>query len=412
MRILPTLLGTVAAAGMVAGCGTEATVAVKPATHKPASTPAATVTPAPKFSDLVDDVRSGVVRIETQMCEGEGVGTGFLLAPDLVLTVEHVVDGAVTVQMTPEGQDPVTGVVIGQDPERDIALLRTSQPVEGHVFTLADAPARIGDSVAALGYPLGLPFTVTRGDVSGTGRDVPINGMVRRELIQTDTAINPGNSGGPMIDTDTGEVLGLVDLGNGEANGLAWAVSARAAGSLADAWKEAPQPVAYATCAEPEPELEPAATTPARKRKPWKATFKGDAFSLDYPATWDVTARERPVSYGTDTKIEHPSRQATIQVDVTPGVSDLRAFSQPVVDALRKDPTYEEVALLRTSSRGHREVFWEFTVVENGVRVRKQDEFFIDDAGRGIAMLTQAPDKRFVSRLHEFDLARGSYVEH
>ncbi len=405
------LLAAVAAAGAVAGCGSEAPVATKTAEAKPARTATATPTPtpAPKFADLVEDVRSGVVRIETQKCEGEGVGTGILLAPDLVLTVEHVVDGAVTVHMTPEGQDPVTGVVIGEDPERDVALLRLAEPVDGHVFELADDEARIGADVAALGYPLGMPFTVTRGSVSGTHRNVPIDGMLRRELIQTDAAINPGNSGGPLVDTDTGDVIGLVDLGSGAGNALGWAVSARAAGSLADAWREAPQPVAYATCAPVEPEPQPASATPARK---WKSTLATAAFRVEHPAKWDVTARDRRVSYGTTTTIEDPSRTAKVQIDVTPGLSSLGAFADPVIAALRKDPTYEEVAVLRTRSRGHRSVFWEFTVVEDGVRVRKQDEFFIDDAGRGIAILTQAPDKQFVSRLHEFDLARGSYVEH
>ena len=405
------LLGAVVAAGAVAGCGTESPVASSSAAAKPARTATATSTPTPvpKFADLVDDVRSGVVRIETQKCEGEGVGTGILLAPDLVLTVEHVVDGAVTVQMTPEGQEPVTGVVIGEDPERDVALLKLAEPVEGHVFELAEAEARIGANVAALGYPLGMPFTVTRGAVSGTHRDVPIDGMVRRELIQTDAAINPGNSGGPLMDTDTGEVIGLVDLGSGAGNALGWAVSARAAGSLAEAWQEAPQPVAYATCAPVEPEPQPASeAVPARK---WKSTLTTSAFSIEHPSKWDVTARDQEVSYGTTTTVEDPSRTAKIQIDVTPGITELSAFADPVIAALRKDPTYEEVAVLRTRSRGHRSVFWEFTVVEDGVRVRKQDEFFIDDAGRGIAILTQAPDRRFVSRLHEFDLARGSYVE-
>ncbi len=403
------LLGAVVAAGAVAGCGSDSPVATDTAAAKPARTATPTATAAPKFADLVDDVRSGVIRIETQKCEGEGVGTGILLAPDLVLTVEHVVDGAVTVQMTPEGQEPVTGVVIGEDPERDVALLKLAEPVEGHVFELADDEARIGANVAALGYPLGLPFTVTRGSVSGTHRDVPIDGMVRRELIQTDAAINPGNSGGPLLDTDTGEVIGLVDLGSGAGNALGWAVSARAAGSLADAWQEAPQPVAYATCAPAEPEPQPASeAAPARD---WKSTLTTSAFSIEHPAKWDVTARDRRVSYGTTTTVEDPSRTAKIQIDVTPGLSSLDAFADPVIAALREDPTYEEVAVLRTRSRGHRAVFWEFTVVEDGVRVRKQDEFFIDDAGRGIAILTQAPDRRFVSTLHEFDLARGSYVE-
>src|SRR5207244_78228 len=87
------------------------------------------------------------------------------------------------------------------------------------------------------------------GSVSGLGRVVPIDGVRRRSLVQTDAAVNHGNSGGPLLSTDSGEVIGLVDLGTTDANGIAFAVSAKVAAPLLHAWAVAPQPRAPEACA-------------------------------------------------------------------------------------------------------------------------------------------------------------------
>ena len=71
-------------------------------------------------------------------------------------------------------------------------------------------------------------MTVTRGTVSGLGGTIPINRINRRGLVQTDAAVNPGNSGGPLL-TDSGQGVGLVDLGTTQANELAFAVNAQVA---------------------------------------------------------------------------------------------------------------------------------------------------------------------------------------
>jgi S1-C subfamily serine protease len=91
-------------------------------------------------------------------------------------------------------------------------------------------------------------LTVTKGSVSGLGRTIPIANVKRRQLVQTDAAVNPGNSGGPLLATDTGKVIGLVDLGSEQANGISFAVSSGVAGPLLRAWQIAPQPVAAAYC--------------------------------------------------------------------------------------------------------------------------------------------------------------------
>jgi serine protease Do len=151
-----------------------------------------------------------------------------LIAPRLVTTVDHVVADAETVTLKRGGAIIGSGTVLGEDPARDVALVRSSLPITGHVFQLSAAQPRLGEGVAALGFPLGLPLTVTRGSVSGLRRSVPIESIVRRNMIQTDAAVNPGTSGGPLLNAATGDVLGLVDLGTTQANGLAFAVRYRA----------------------------------------------------------------------------------------------------------------------------------------------------------------------------------------
>jgi S1-C subfamily serine protease len=159
----------------------------------------------------VDRVRSSIVRIETVTCDGDGVGTGFVIGPRLIAIVEHVIDGASKITLKQGGRRVGTGVVIGADRDRDVALVRSSRPLRGEPLAIATARPRLGDSVAAIGFPLGLPLSVTRGSISGDARTIPIEGVKRRGLLQTDAAVSPGNSGGPLLSMDSGEVVGLID---------------------------------------------------------------------------------------------------------------------------------------------------------------------------------------------------------
>jgi serine protease Do len=213
------------------------------ATHTSTSTSSTDVLAA-----LVAKTRSGVIRIEANGCGTQDIGTGFLIGPRLVATVEHVVAGATSISLVRDGKTLAAGTVIGDDPVRDVALVQADARLSGYVFQFASAAPALGDSVAALGFPLGLPLSVSQGSVSGTGRTIPIDGVNRRELIQTDAAVNPGNSGGPLLSLDSGRVDGLIDLGTTQANGIAFAVSAQVAKPLIEAWEAAPQTGPAQTC--------------------------------------------------------------------------------------------------------------------------------------------------------------------
>ena len=166
------------------------------------------------------------------------------MAPDLVATVAHVVEGSASITLR-AGDEATSGEVIGMDSQREVALVRAGQPLSGHVFTIAEGGPTVGADVLAIGYPLGNPISLTRGTVSAVDRTVDTGDQVLSDMIQTDAAINPGNSGGPLLDLD-GAVLGfaelvLTDVEGDAYEGLAYAVSAQTAQPLIAEWAANPQ---------------------------------------------------------------------------------------------------------------------------------------------------------------------------
>jgi serine protease Do len=216
-----------------------------------------TATPAMDYAAIFAREQSGVVRIETLSCSEAGIGTGFLLSPTLIATVNHVINQSVVVSLI-VGDQRTTGTVVGADPARDLALVKANRPISGYHFRFATTTPSIGDQVAAIGFPIGNPITLTHGDVSGLGRNVIVNGISLTGMIQTDAPINPGNSGGPLIDQH-GEVVGLVDALVADANGIAYAVPAAQANSAIRRWRQTPRPVLAAGCSNP---LGPAQAAP------------------------------------------------------------------------------------------------------------------------------------------------------
>jgi S1-C subfamily serine protease len=151
---------------------------------------------------LVGQVVPSIVQIRTPA----GRGTGFLLnAPGLILTNQHVVGSALSVKVDLYDGSTHTGRVLRRDANTDAALVR----LEGDIPEVAGLPLcytnaiRVGEPVVAIGNPLSLSNTVTRGIVSGFRRNQS------RQMIQMDAAVNPGNSGGPLFNQH-GAVIGIV----------------------------------------------------------------------------------------------------------------------------------------------------------------------------------------------------------
>jgi S1-C subfamily serine protease len=402
------VLGVLGAAALVvAGCGSTSTHVAQP---RPAA-------PQRSLADVVAGVRSGVVKVVAATCEGTSTGTGFLIGPNLVATVDHVVDGAVSVKLKRNGADLGEATVVGSDGSRDLALLRSTAPIDGHVFKLAPRAPRLGEDVAALGFPLDLPLTVTRGTASGSGRSMLIDGATRRGLIQTDAAVNHGNSGGPLLSTKTGDVLGLVDLKETDASGIGFAVSARLAQPLLDAWRSNPQPAAAADCGGTadlsQPVATPAPSTPpAPSAPPALTSYNGSYFSLTYPAAWYVDAAD--VSKGSyfDTTIRSDQdADVMLRADVMSGQGgDPMTNARQVEAALSRQPGYREISFARTSFAGYGAVRWEFLVTESGRSLHKTDTFFTTNNGNHYAVLTQAPESSYAAWKPLLDPLAASFL--
>ena len=136
------------------------------------------------------------------------LGSGFIIDPGgLIVTNRHVIEGTTDILVTLQDNTLLRATLIAQAAQTDVALLKVTpdSPLPSIRFADSDA-VRVADQVLAIGNPLGLGGTVTRGIVSALNRDIretPFD-----DFIQTDAAINHGNSGGPLINTQ-GEVIGM-----------------------------------------------------------------------------------------------------------------------------------------------------------------------------------------------------------
>jgi len=156
------------------------------------------------------------------------VGSGLIIDKGgEVLTNAHVVDGAASLSVTLDSGAKVGGRVLGLDPVLDIALVLLDAAAPLPAAHLGDsAGVRVGDDVVAIGNPIGLDQTMTRGIVSGLNRTLP--GVADSPMIQTDAPINPGNSGGPLVDR-CGRVIGINTLISEDAQSIAFAIPINAA---------------------------------------------------------------------------------------------------------------------------------------------------------------------------------------
>ena len=137
-------------------------------------------------------------------------GTGFLITEDgYILTNHHVVSDASSVEVTLYNGETYDATVIGSDEDYDIAVLKIDVTGATPVVLGDSSKVAIGESVAAVGNPLGeLTFSMSEGIVSCVNRAINVDGTPFN-MIQVDCSINPGNSGGPLFNS-YGEVVGIV----------------------------------------------------------------------------------------------------------------------------------------------------------------------------------------------------------
>src|SRR4029078_10734301 len=146
---------------------------------------------------------------------GQAAGAGFLLDKSgLILTNNHVVDGATKIEVSLYGEDSdqeYAAKVVGRDPLTDSALIQLTEKPDHTLPEIKfgdSSQMQPGDWVMAIGNPFGLAHTVSVGVISALERPFPTTEGRSTQVLQTDAAINPGNSGGPLLNI-RGEVIGI-----------------------------------------------------------------------------------------------------------------------------------------------------------------------------------------------------------
>ena len=180
--------------------------------------------PGSPFEDLFKDFGTPQER------KASALGSGFIIdAKGIVVTNNHVIQGAEDIIVRVNGEQEYKAKVIGADPLSDIAVLEIQSKEKFKPVKFGDSDkARIGDWVIAIGNPFGLGGTVTSGIISARNRSI---GLSRYEdYIQTDASINVGNSGGPLFDMD-GNVIGIntAILGQAGSIGIGFSIPSNSA---------------------------------------------------------------------------------------------------------------------------------------------------------------------------------------
>ena len=171
-------------------------------------------------------VQPSTVSIKVVAGTGSDEGTGIVLKSDgTILTNNHVIeaaaDGAGTITVKFSDGKSATATIVGRDPSVDLAVIKAANITGATAATLGSSSSlHVGDTVLAIGSPLGLEGSVSAGIVSALHRTVLLGGGTDQfgrslgntssvgDAIQTDAAINPGNSGGPLVDNQ-GRVIGI-----------------------------------------------------------------------------------------------------------------------------------------------------------------------------------------------------------
>jgi S1-C subfamily serine protease len=159
-----------------------------------------------KQKNFIEKCLSSVVVIETV----NATGSGFIINPQgFIITNYHVISGQENIKVRLSDGTRVEADIISLVKFKDLALIKINHPNIVAITLGNPSTIRVGDPVYALGAPVGLQQTVTKGIVSALRPlPAPYNALEKMQYIQTDAAINPGNSGGPLINQN-GEVIGV-----------------------------------------------------------------------------------------------------------------------------------------------------------------------------------------------------------
>lgn len=167
------------------------------------------------WSAVAKEVSDSVVAIDVTTSDGEAKGSGVVISDKgYIATNNHVISGGQQIQVTLASGAMYSAQVVGTDTTTDLAVIKLDNPPSDlKVAEFADSDdLAVGESVMAIGNPLGYDDTVTTGIVSALNRPVTVtdddNNAIVTNAVQIDAAINPGNSGGPTFNA-AGQVIGI-----------------------------------------------------------------------------------------------------------------------------------------------------------------------------------------------------------
>ena len=215
-----------------------------------AQTSTTTIAPIRDFADLFEGARGAIANVDVVQCDANAQGTAFLVDAQTAYTAWHVVEDAAQIALD-FGEQRVQATVIGRNPERDVAVLRLAARIENAVtIPVAQSQPRVGEEVAAIGHPQGLPLAMTVGRVTSMNGEFDFEGAgenIVDNLIQTDSVIALGSSGGPLLN-QRGEVVGVLISRELETQGLAYAADIDGVREELLGWTLNPEPVRPSFC--------------------------------------------------------------------------------------------------------------------------------------------------------------------
>ncbi len=205
----------------------------------------------PTVRAAVAGVGESMVKVVGAGCGGLLEGSGFVVAPDLIVTNAHVVAGIADPNVVGRNGGRHAAVAIAFDPRYDLAVLRTSGLNEPAVRLDRSTVPR-GTTGSVLGYPGGGPFTAVPAGVmqslEAEGPDIYGRGQTTRQVYAITAVVRPGNSGGPLV-TGAGEVVGVVFSRSLANSHLGYALTSPGVVARVDQAERHPVPTSTGACA-------------------------------------------------------------------------------------------------------------------------------------------------------------------
>ncbi|MYL47433.1 trypsin-like serine protease [Virgibacillus halodenitrificans] len=188
--------------------GTELTI------NNPAITKVTTESKQLDLKTIIHEAEKSVIQIEGQNDFNTITGSGFLFNDKGdIITNAHVIRDADVLYVRTANAQIYPAAVVGVGEEKDVAVIRVPQLADQNLNVEENSTVEIGDEVIALGSPHGFQNTVTLGIISGTDRNFSVDGFDYENVYQISAQITHGNSGGPLVDRETGKVIGINSVG-------------------------------------------------------------------------------------------------------------------------------------------------------------------------------------------------------